>query len=106
MWPPSQVRAGYPEARTGNYATKDDARLGRDPAPGGSGRAPRAAAFPLPGFPGRTAPEAVNRVVAERELQALAPHSASGADLLGPRDLPLRRADRRDREEEIGVRGQ
>src|SRR6266480_3984281 len=44
-------------------------------------------------------------IVAERELQALTPDRASGADLLGPRDLPFPRAGRGDREEEIRVRG-
>src|SRR5262249_29992701 len=81
-------------------------RLGRDPPPGGGGRAPLATALPLPVFPGGAAPDAVDLVLAERELQALAPHSAPGAVLLGACDLRSGRADRGDREEEIRVRGQ
>ena len=111
------VRAGYPPARPGNNATKsvedrgdlltmaEAAGLGRDPSPGRGGRAPLAAAFPLPVFRGGTAPDAVDLVVAECELQALTPDCASGADLLGPRYLPFRGAGRGDREEEIRVRG-
>src|SRR4029077_13825211 len=94
-----RFRAGYPPGRTANGATKDGmdlqtvadgAGLSRELAPGGGGRAPPAAPVPLPVLRGSTAPDTVNLAVAERELQALAPHSAIGADLLGPRDLPFR----------------
>jgi CheY-like chemotaxis protein len=78
---------------------------GGDPAPGGGGRAPLAATVPLPVFGGGTAPDAVDLIVAECELQALTAHGAPGADLLGPLDLSFRRADRGDREEQIGLRG-
>ena len=56
---------------------------------GGCGRAAFAAALALPVFRCGTAPDAVHLVVTQREVQAFPADIASGADHLGPRDLPL-----------------
>ena len=55
---------------------------------------PPAAAVPLPVLGGGSSPYAVNLIVGERELQALLPHLAPGADHLGLGDLPFPRACR------------
>lgn len=57
-------------------------------------RTPLAAPAPLPVLRGGSSPYAVNLIVGERELQALLPHLAPGADYLGLGDLPFPRACR------------
>ncbi len=57
-------------------------------------RTPLAAPAPLPVLRGGSSPYAVNLIVGERELQALLPHLAPGADCLGLGDLPFPRACR------------
>src|SRR5450755_1314756 len=81
---------------------------GRDRAlvRGGGRRTPLAAALPLPVLGRGPAPDAVDLIVAQRELQALPLDFAARADALGPRDLLFTRPGRGNGKEQVGVRGQ